>query len=145
MDDKYIPWFLATVMFSVGVAGILIYLFMKQQTQPVATIPVVEKPLEMQKIYEKPTQVFTRTYTITSTVKMLDNRSQDDLPWKSFDLTNNGPDPVYFSVNNKDWMEAPLPIGQTINIDLEQKDAIQKLYFKCDAGQTANIRLYIIK
>jgi hypothetical protein len=86
----------------------------------------------------------TRSLKITDTVTMLDERD-DVLNYTSFDLTNNGPNPVFFSVNSKDWPEAPLPVGQSINVDFKSKGGIKKIYFRCNKGETANIYLYILK
>jgi hypothetical protein len=87
----------------------------------------------------------TRSYTITSTVKMLWSRRQNGLQWTSFDLINQGPDPVYVSVNTSDFPEAPLGVGQTLNVDLKQRGAIDKVYLRCDAGKTANVDLWVVK
>lgn len=86
-----------------------------------------------------------RTLTITDTITLLDEKRDGGLNWTSCDITNNGPAGVYLSVNTWNWAEAPLPSGQSINIDLKQRGAIKKMYFKTDTGTTANISLYIMK
>ena len=90
-------------------------------------------------------KVYNRKEYITSAITMLYDEATDGLNWTSFDLSNDGPNPVYFSVNDWEWAEAPLPVGQTINIDLKKRGAIKKLYLKCDTGETANVSFYIMK
>jgi hypothetical protein len=86
-----------------------------------------------------------RTLIITDTITLLDEKRDGGLNYTSVDLTNNGPAGVYFSVNTWNWAEAPLPAGQSINIDLKKRGAIKKMYFKTDTGTTATINLYIMK
>lgn len=87
----------------------------------------------------------TRSYTITGAVKMLWSRRRGGLQWTSFDLVNRGPDPVFVSVNSSDWPDAGLPVGQTLNVDLKQRAAIDKVYLRCDQGKTATVDLWVIK
>ena len=90
-------------------------------------------------------KVYNRKEYITSAITMLYDEATDGLNWTSFDLSNNGPNDVYFSVNDWEWAEAPLPVGQTVNIDLKKRAAIKKVYLKCDTGETANVAFYIMK
>ena len=87
----------------------------------------------------------SRTLTITDAVTLLDEKRDGGLNWTSFDLVNAGPDSVFFSVNSSDFPEAPLTMGQTINVDLKNRGGIKKIYFRCNIGETANIRLYILR
>jgi len=123
---------------------ILIKLLNKEQEpQPSTEYTIFEERTSKQPEMVK--EFFTRSYTISDTMLMLDENSQEGLPWSSMDLTNNGPNPVYLSINNHDSMESPLPSGQTINIDFKQKQTIRRLFFRCNTGETANIRLYIVR
>lgn len=90
-------------------------------------------------------EVFTRRISVNSQTYLLEDKQLGGLNWTSFDLTNNGPSPVYFSVNNMDWPESPLPVGQTINIDFKQRNAIKKIYLKCDVGNTAEVMFWVVK
>ena len=87
----------------------------------------------------------TRSYTVTSAVKMLWSRRREGLQWTSFDAVNRGPDPIYISVNSSDWPDAGLPVGQTLNVDLKQRGAIDKVYLRCDQGKTAIVDLWVVK
>ena len=90
-------------------------------------------------------KVLNREYTITEAITELYDEATDGLNWTSFDLSNNGPNPVYFSVNDWEWAEAPLPVGQTINVDLKKRAAIKRVYLKCNSGETANVSFHITK
>jgi len=89
-------------------------------------------------------QVYNLSYAITDDIFEVYKKT-DYLPWQSFDLTNVGPNPVYFSVNK--WLspEAPLPVGQSINIDFKAKGGIRKVFLKCDRGETAKVLFYVVK
>lgn len=91
------------------------------------------------------TEFLTRNENITDFITMLYDEQFHGLNWTSFDIVNNGPNPVYFSVNNHDSMESSITPGQSVNVDLKQKHAIKKLYLKCDTGNTANVSFYILK
>jgi len=94
---------------------------------------------------QKAGSLSTRSYTVNSAVKMLWNRREGGLQWTSVDFVNNGPDPVYISVNTSDFPLASLPVGQTLNVDLKQHGAIDKVYLRCDQGKTANVDLWVVK
>lgn len=109
----------------------------------IANQQVKSEPIEI-KLPEIVAQTYNLGYTVTDQFTEI-YKQTDYLPWSSFDLTNNGPNPVYFCVNK--WLspEAPLPVGQTINVDFKRKGAISKVYLKCDKGETAKVSLYIMK
>jgi len=90
-------------------------------------------------------KVLNREEHITDAITMLYDEETDGLNWTSFDLSNNGPNDVFFSVNDWEWAEAPLPVGQTINIDLKKRAAIKRVYLKCDSGETADVGFIIMK
>lgn len=89
-------------------------------------------------------EVFNRQETITDVTKILMDGLNQPLNWTSFDLTNNGPSPVYFSVNKGEWIEAPIGVGQTINIKLK-KNAIKSIYMKCPTGGTTTVDFHIVR
>jgi hypothetical protein len=101
------------------------------------------KPVE-EVVVKSDDQVYNLRYNVTDVILEIYKKT-DYLPWTSFDLTNNGPNPVYFCVNKWLSQEAPLPVGQSINVDLKRKNAINKIYLKCDRGLNANVYLYIRK
>jgi hypothetical protein len=87
----------------------------------------------------------TRRETANDQVKMLYDEQWKGLNWTSCDVTNIGPDPVYLSVNNYDNPESPIYVGQSVSINLNKKNAIKKIYLKCDHGKTATVDFYILK
>ena len=89
-------------------------------------------------------EVSNRQETITDVTKILMDGLNRPLNWTSFDMTNNGPSPVYFSVNKGEWTEAPIGVGQTINIRLK-KNAIKSLYMKCPSGGTTSVDFHIVR
>jgi len=70
---------------------------------------------------------------------------KDGFPWSSCTITNNGPSSVYFSVNEWRNPESPLQVGQTISIDLKQRESIHRVYLKCNNGETSNVDLHVIR
>lgn len=89
-------------------------------------------------------QTLNLSYNVTDQIIEI-YKQTDYLPWSNFDLTNEGPNPVYFCVNK--WLspEAPLHVGRTINVPFKQKGGIKKVYLKCDKGQSAKVMFYINK
>lgn len=82
-------------------------------------------------------EVFTRSINVDTSVYLLDDRHLGGLNWTSFDLTNNGPDGLYFSVNNMDMPESALPAGETIHIDFKQRQSIKKIYLQSTGSSEA--------
>jgi len=72
-------------------------------------------------------------------------QQKEGFPWSSFDVVNNGPDPVYVSVNEWRQPEVSIPIGQSLSIDFKQKGAIKRVFLKCDNGDTASVGIHYIK
>ena len=94
------------------------------------------------------TKPITQTYNLAVTVtdQILELYKQTDyFPWTSFDMTNVGPSDIYFCVNQWLSSDAYLPVGQTINIDFNQKETIQKIYLKCNRGEQTKVMFYIRK
>jgi len=87
----------------------------------------------------------SRTLTITDVVTLLDEKRDGGLNYTSVDITNAGPNSVFFSINSTDFPEAPLLVNQSINIDFKNKGRIKKMYFRCNRGETATVYLYIMK
>ncbi len=67
-------------------------------------------------------------------------------PWFAFTLFNDGPDPVYMNVNRVtpiNPVTPPLNKGESLTVDMKTAK-IEKLFFQTVAGQTANIRLFVV-
>lgn len=98
--------------------------------------PIPQKPLESME---------TRSVAVTDSLTTLWDEARHGLQWASFDLNNNGPDPVYVIVNTWNWPEAPLPVGLSIHVDFKGRAKIQKVWLKCDAGKRANVSIFVTK
>jgi len=86
-----------------------------------------------------------RYESVTDQVNMVYDEANHGLNWTSCSLVNDGPDGVYVAVNEWEQPLAPIPIGESIDIDLKQRYAIKKIYLVCAAGETSTVRLYALK
>ena len=86
-----------------------------------------------------------RYESVTDQVNMVYDEANHGLNWTSCSLVNDGPGGVYVAVNEWEQPTAPIPIGESIDIDLKQRYAIKKIYLVCDAGETSTVRLYALK
>ncbi len=143
------------------VALVIISKYFSQNTSPAQQVVYQEQPVMNRSVsvvpilteikneiaIEKPVgEVSNLSVVVTDRITDLYSPNAEyGLPWSSFDFTNNGPDGVYLGVNQWDWPEAPLPVGQSLNIDFGQKGSIKRVFLKCDAGQTSNVSFHIIK
>jgi len=93
---------------------------------------------------EKANKSFNKRENVTSTITKL-YEQKDGFPWSSFTLYNNGPDPVYCCVNEWNGSEAPILVGQSVDIDFRKKHSIHEIFLKCDEGQTASVNMNIIE
>jgi len=122
------------------------------------TLQPIEDKLELREIKEKLGKiekikeqeqtvgvVFDKKINVTDKIKMLYDDENKGLNWTAVDITNMGPDPVYYCVNKWKSPEAPLHTNMTASIDLGRKNAIKKIYFVCDKGETATVYLRILK
>lgn len=90
--------------------------------------------------------VFDMNLNITDQITDLYRQNpRANLPWSSFNLTNNGPDIVYCCVNQWKQPEAGLTMGQSISIDLKKRNAIKRVYIVCNHGDNANVGLHVVK
>jgi hypothetical protein len=64
------------------------------------------------------------------------------MPWISFSFYNDGPDAVYFSVNEDVAdMDTPIYEGEDAGVDMGVRK-ISRMLLICDTGKTASLRLY---
>jgi hypothetical protein len=82
---------------------------------------------------------------VTDAVKDVYDEAQHGLQWTVCDLINRGPNNVYVVVNQWKQPVAPLLPGESQNIDLGKRGSIKRIYLKCDAGETAQVRLHALK
>jgi len=90
-------------------------------------------------------ELFDLKVNVSDTITELYKSETQYFPWTSFDMDNNGPDPVYFCVNKWYSPQAPIQPGGTIHVDLKRQGAIKRVFLKCDSGQSSNVSFYIIK
>ena len=92
-------------------------------------------------------EVYDRQVTVTQAVTLIDESVNNGRPlnWSSVDIVNKGPDPVYACVN--EWLDpqASISMNQSMNFDFKKRGAIQKLFLKCDAGNTAIVAIHIVE
>jgi hypothetical protein len=144
--------FVGVILFVGGMVAVVLLMrylnkpTLKTQAQAQVSYSPVPQNVNVSVDANVPSNEFsTRNETITDFITMLYDDQFKGLQWDSFDIVNNGPDNVYFSVNNHDSMESSIAPGQSVTVDLKQKHAIKKVYLKCDTGKTANVSLYILK
>ena len=95
----------------------------------------IEKPVgDLVDIRETITDVITELW-----------EQKDDFPWTSCSVVNDGPGGVYVVANAWKQPVAPIPLGESIDIDLKMRGALKKLYLICPSGETATVRIYALK
>jgi len=66
-------------------------------------------------------------------------------PWISGFIFNDGPDPVYISINRKipkEKIEAPLYAGESFDFDMKVPK-VNVIYLVCDKGERATVRMWL--
>jgi len=84
----------------------------------------------------------TRQINVTDGIFELFTQGGDKVDWTSVQICNNGPDNVYYDINDWTNPEAPLVPAQCQTIDFRRRGAIHKIYFKCNSGNTASVSVY---
>jgi len=80
--------------------------------------------------------------SITEELTVLTPEVYRTMPWRSFDLWVDGPDPVYIGVNEESINEkAPLSKGEHLEVNM-QKPLVQKIILFCQKGKTSSVRIY---
>jgi len=90
-----------------------------------------------------PSQVTDMVVNVGDKVKML--YGKNGLGWQSFTITNVGSSPVYLAVNDWKRPEAPIYPGENIDIDFKRSGAIERIYLKCDEGQSTTVKIHAVK
>lgn len=91
------------------------------------------------------TEFYDKGVNVTDQITEVYDEQRHGLQWEKFDITNNGPDPVYFSVNKWESPEAPLIAGLTIHVDYKDKGLINRVYLRCDIGNRANVSFFVMR
>ena len=154
MDDKYIPWFIIPIIIGFGVLGYLLYISIMKNTPLPLPLRTMQPNSSLQTLQAIDSNIFnqipegkldTRNVNATGSIYELYDVVSDGLNWISAQVCNNGPNNVYYSVNNWENPEAPIIPGQCISVNLMRKASIKKIYFKCNTGETASVSIYGVK
>ena len=62
------------------------------------------------------------------------------LNWISCNIFNEGPDPIYYRINNGQQSVVPIQAGGNISLDFRMKKSINKIWLNCDHGKTATVQ-----
>ena len=87
-------------------------------------------------------QVDSRELAATDELKVIDLvREWPYIPWIDAFVINDGPNTIKIGINQPyDWLE--VGYKETRNIDHAHADKrIERIYYKCDAGETASARV----
>ena len=82
-----------------------------------------------------------RTLSATDETQCLELSEQwPYVPWISAFFINDGADEVYIRINRSEWIK--IESGETRTLDhTHAEERIEQIYYKCDAGGTASIRV----
>lgn len=145
----------AGIALALGAVAIALHLFNRDATQTDETPPsndditfTILKEIRDDARMQIPVgEVYDRQVVVSSAVTLLDASVNDGRPlnWSSVDIVNKGPDPIYACVN--EWLDpqASILMNQSMNFDFKKRGSIQKLYLKCDNGNTATVDLHILE
>jgi hypothetical protein len=116
-----------------------------QYREPVPILPVLEEIRDTLKNEKPKGESTSELAAVADSVFELYDHQYGDLEYTSCSIINNGPDPVYFSVNKWEMPNAPLGVGASANIDLGRRCGIKRIFFICNNGQTASVTVHAIK
>lgn len=89
-------------------------------------------------------------FNITDSLTEIDEDIIPTLPWIAVTIFNDGADPVHIDINEYSGERDPLTglltdpslaSGDSLVIDM-RASKIKKIYFVCDTGETATVRVY---
>jgi len=83
--------------------------------------------------------------TVTDKISVLYDKKDRGLNWIAFTLCNEGPNPVYFAVNEWERPEIPLEVGKCTSVSFNRRGAIKKIYFVCDKGKSTTVTIQGLK
>jgi hypothetical protein len=82
--------------------------------------------------------------SLTDRVTLLTPEEYHTMPWRSFDIYVDGPDPVYMAVNEVPVGKAPLNAGESLKVDMKKRK-ISKIILYCAAGKQSSARIFALK
>ena len=112
------------------------------QASQLAQVVKIRKELERQGRRESfEGKLDPRTLNATSETQCLELlERQPYVPWLSAFLINDGLDKVYIRINRSEWIR--IEAGETRTLDYTHaEERIEQIYYKCDVGETASIRV----
>jgi len=90
-------------------------------------------------------EVMSFKITVGDKDEILDEVPTYSFPWMGFTIVNDGPSPVYFSINRRGVqstaMSTPIEPGDQLDIDLGAR-VIRMLSLRCPPNGTATVRIY---
>ena len=86
-------------------------------------------------------KLYPREYNITSSKSLeIDKKLETTLPWRSFELTNYGPNKLFVMINDQRLVEeGALTMGELMNVDLKSPK-ITKITLLSEG--TSSVRIY---
>lgn len=82
------------------------------------------------------------TIDVTETGEEYDAKKVLGVEFFTADLFNDGPNTVYIRVNQRQAKQVTLNNGESLTLDFtKSKRKIHWLYFRCDTGETASVRV----
>jgi len=109
------------------------------------TVNILSDIRDAIKVEKSETEFYDKGVNVTDQITEVYDEKRHGLQWEEFDLTNNGPDPVYFSVNKWESPEAPLTAGLSLHVDYKNKGLVNRVYLKCATGRTANVSFFVMR
>lgn len=150
------------ILLGIGIATGLYFLFKYLNSNPVQTytsqpqfqqktpkLKFVSEPIlseiKQEIIEEKPVgEVTDDRIFVTDAITELYDYTRHGMPWTSVTVSNRGPGEVYVAVNHMRDPRAPLPTGESINIDFKKRHSIKRLFLQCPEGQNATVDMHIV-
>jgi hypothetical protein len=112
---------------------------------PVTPTMVLQEIRDEMKSKNPAGEVTDELITVTDIVQDVYDEAQHGLQWTVCDVVNRGVNNVYIAVNEWKQPVAPLAPGESQNIDLGKRASIQRIYLKCDPGETTQVGLHAMK
>jgi len=110
------------------------------QLASLSELTEIRKKLEKEEFEGK---LDPRTLDATDSLKWLDFiEGLPHKPWLTAYFINDGPDSVKIGINHPELERQEVKAHETLTINQEHaKERIRRLFHKCDAGETASIRV----
>ncbi len=85
------------------------------------------------------------TISVTDSITELSPLNVPTMPWMTFTIYNDGPNPVFIMVNEEFIQEVtPLNSGENITVNMKKRQ-IAKIFLHCAPGLTTSIRIFSLR